>query len=228
MREKVTSYNFTVVWTPGKNHHIADALSRAPVFGPCEMSFEPEQLEHCLRIFDPSLTHMDPSMDDEYVEALQLAREGKNATHMLRSSKAYAYRRILDLLCIETYQGQDVLVYDGCRLVVPRHKRPAILALLHAGHSGIAKTYRTAIQLYYCASMKADIEQSVANCSPCQAQRQNNPRPKMDAVNLPGSAKLSMLHTACDLFSAVGKQWLALVDRFSGYAWTVALRRLDT
>ena len=37
-----------------------------------------------------------------------------------------------------------------------------------------------------------------------------------------------MLHTACDLFSAVGKQWLALVDRFSGYAWTIVLRRLDT
>ena len=58
MREKVTSFNFTVIWTPGKNHQIADALSRVPVFGPCEMSFEPEQLEHCLRIFDPSLTHM--------------------------------------------------------------------------------------------------------------------------------------------------------------------------
>ena len=41
-------------------------------------------------------------------------------------------------------------------------------------------------------------------------------------------AKQLMLHTACNLFSAVGKQWLALVDRFSGYAWTVALRRLDT
>ena len=135
MREKVTSYNFTVIWTPGKNHHIADALSRAPVFGPCEMSFEPEQLEHCLRIFDPSLTQMDPSMDDKYIKALQLVREGKNATHMLRSSKAYAYRRIIDLLCIETYQGQDVLVCDGCRHVVPKHKRSAILSLLHAGQN---------------------------------------------------------------------------------------------
>ena len=37
-----------------------------------------------------------------------------------------------------------------------------------------------------------------------------------------------MLHTACDLFSATGKQWLALVNRFSGYAWTIALRKLDT
>ena len=84
------------------------------------------------------------------------------------------------------------------------------------------------MQLYYWPSMKTDIEQSVANCSPCQTQRQSNLRPKMNEVNLPGSEKLPMLHTACDLFSAVGKQWLALVDRFSGYAWAVALRRLDT
>ena len=121
-----------------------------------------------------------------------------------------------------------MLVYDGCRLVVSKHKRSAILSLLHPGHSGIAKTYRTAIQLYYWPSMKTDIEQSVANCSSCQAQRQSNPRPKLDKVNLPGDAKQPMLHTACDLFSATGKQWLALVDRFSGYAWTVPLRKLDT
>ena len=111
---------------------------------------------------------------------------------------------------------------------MPAHRRDAILLLLHAGHSGIAKTYRTATQLYFWPNMKADIEQSVANCSPCQTQRQSNPKPHMDRINQPGEAKQPMLHTACDLFSAVGKQWLALVDRFSGYAWTTALRRLDT
>ena len=50
----------------------------------------------------------------------------------------------------------------------------------------------------------------------------------MDEIKLPGEAKQLMLHTACDLFSTVGKQWLALVDRFSGYAWATQLRRLDT
>ena len=98
----------------------------------------------------------------------------------------------MDQLCVETYRDQDVLVYDGCRLVVPSHRRGAILSLLHAGHSGIVKTYKTATQLYYWPSMKTDIEQSVANCSPCQAQRQSNPRPKMDTVNLPGNAKQPM------------------------------------
>ena len=45
MREKLMNYNFSVIWTPGKSHHIVDALSRAPVFGPCDMDFEPEHLE---------------------------------------------------------------------------------------------------------------------------------------------------------------------------------------
>ena len=175
-----------------------------------------------MRIFDPSLTRMDPSTDEEYVELLRLVREGKNASHISKESKAYGFRRIMDLLCIETYNGEDVLVYDGCRLVVPKQKREAILALLHAGHSGIAKTYKTAIQLYYWPNMKADIEHSVANCSACQASRQSNPRPKLDTVQLPGEAKQPMLHTACDLFSATGKQWLALIDRFSGFGWTAA------
>ena len=113
---------------------------------------------------------MDPTLDEEYMETMQLVKSGKNATHIDRQSKAYAYQRVMDQLCIETYRGQDVLVLDGCRLVVPTHRIKAILLLLHEGHSGIAKTYRTATQLYFWPNMKADIEQSMANCYPCQAQ----------------------------------------------------------
>ena len=54
------------------------------------------------------------------------------------------------------------------------------------------------------------------------------PKAHMNSITLPSEAKQPMLHAACDLFSAVEKQWLALVNRFSGYAWTMALKRLDT
>ena len=77
MREKITAHNFSVIWTPGKSHHIVDVLSRAPVFGPCDLSFEPEHLERCLRLFDSSLTKMDPTLDEEYMEAMHLVRSGK-------------------------------------------------------------------------------------------------------------------------------------------------------
>ena len=36
MREKIAHFNFELKWVTGKNHYIADALSRAPVFGPKE------------------------------------------------------------------------------------------------------------------------------------------------------------------------------------------------
>ena len=93
----------------------ADALSRAPVFGPCDLSFEPEHLERCLRLFDTSLTKMDPTLDDAYMETMKLVHSGKNATHIDKESSEYAYRRVMDQLCIEPYRDQEVLVLDGCR-----------------------------------------------------------------------------------------------------------------
>ena len=193
MREKLTSYNFSVIWTPGKSHYIADALSRAPVFGPCKMMLEPEHLECCLRIFDASLTRMDMTADVRYMDTMQFLKSGKHATTIDKDCGAYDYRKVIDQLCIETYQGEEVLVLDGCRLVVPTHKCDTIHALLHAGHSGIAKTYRTATQLYYCPNMIKNIERSVAACTPCQEQRQSSPRQSMGEVNLPCYTQ----HAAC-------------------------------
>ena len=54
-------------------------------------------------------------LDEEYMEAMQLVRSGKNATHIDKRSKAYAYRQVMDQLCIETYRDRD----DG-RLQVGR------------------------------------------------------------------------------------------------------------
>ena len=37
-----------------------------------------------------------------------------------------------------------------------------------------------------------------------------------------------MRHVETDLFDAIGKIWIVLVDRYSGYAWTHQLKRTDT
>ena len=37
-----------------------------------------------------------------------------------------------------------------------------------------------------------------------------------------------MRHVGTDLFDAIGKKWIILVDRYSGYAWMHQLRRTDT
>ena len=37
-----------------------------------------------------------------------------------------------------------------------------------------------------------------------------------------------MNEVGTDLFDAIGKKWIVLVDRYSGYAWASELRRTDT
>ena len=36
-----------------------------------------------------------------------------------------------------------------------------------------------------------------------------------------------MNHVGTDLFDAIGKKWIVLVDRYSGYAWMSELKRTD-
>ena len=79
----------------------------------------------------------------------------------------------------------------------------------------MTKTYSTARQLYYWPNMKKDIEDSINFCPACQEQRNSNARPRLGELTLPISAKQPMLHIGCD--SAIGKQWLTLVDRYSGF-----------
>ena len=125
---------------------------------------------------------MDASEDSRYTDTIAFLRSGKHISSLDRSSGAYNYRKVMDQLCIEMYRDE---VLDGCHFVVPTHKRNAILALLHAGHSGVAKTYRTAMQLYYWPNIKKDIVISISSCQPCQEQTASNPKLSMGQVNLP-------------------------------------------
>ena len=60
MREKFTGYCFDVKWIAGKNHQIADALSRAPLFEPEE---EPDIIiDTALTCLGKHQNHIDPEI----------------------------------------------------------------------------------------------------------------------------------------------------------------------
>ena len=70
--------------------------------------------------------------------------------------------------------------------------------------------------------MKNDIEQAIAACSLCKANRPTQARPMASGTDL-SSVKRPMDKIGTDLFDAIDKKWLASVDRYSGYAWLAQL-----
>lgn len=61
-------YNFTVQWTPGKTHLIADAVSRAPLFAPKDLpGLEIDTTISCLSTTShSSLDAIFSAIDEDY------------------------------------------------------------------------------------------------------------------------------------------------------------------
>ena len=53
-------------------------------------------------------------------------------------------------------------------------------------------------------------------------------RPKLLAPDPPSQALQPMRSVSLDLFAAAGHDWLAMVGRYSGYAWTTKLSNTTT
>ena len=120
-----------------------------------------------------------------------------------------------------------MVVLDSTRLVIPTSSQKTVLAELHRAHSGMTKTYATATQLYYWPGMKNCIRTFLSKCATCQKFSASQARTPVTGT-APSAAKFPMNNLGMDLFDAAGKKWLAVVCRFSGYAWLSLLKKTTT
>jgi hypothetical protein len=145
-REKTTQLSFEVVWAPGKNHEIADALSRAPVFDPPEE----EEVNHicAAQAEDPILQELyDAAEEDaEYKKVKAAWQDGREPRNLPFGHPARLFNNVWAGLGV-TSDGA-LLTYNG-RLIIPTRLRRNALTALHKGHGGITKTRRLAQDLYY-------------------------------------------------------------------------------
>jgi hypothetical protein len=99
-----------------------------------------------------------------------------------------------------------------------------LLKLLHKSHTGQIKTYKNAREMYHWPGMKNEIAMMVDQCGPCQALRPSLPKEPLQ----PGAAAEPMAEMGVDLFAFKGQDWLVMVDRFSGFPFTVRLKSTTT
>ena len=133
----------------------------------------------------------------------------------------------MDDLSICQVNGVDLVILQGTRIVVPFPARKMVLRELHSAYSGLTKSILTAQQLYYWPGMRSDIKSFVDACVPCQQAQPSLARQKLLPPTPPSDAIQPMRTVSLDLFAAAGHDWVAMVDRYSGYAWTAKLSNMS-
>ena len=100
IREKLLPYTITVKWVAGKSHHIADALSRAPLFQPADLDdMIIDTARTCLVTVDGKqneFTAILDSMDSDYV---LLKNDVLNGT--MNSRYAIQLKSVFDNLSVD-------------------------------------------------------------------------------------------------------------------------------
>jgi len=218
--EKVQHFNFNLTWAAGKEHQIADALSRSPT-QPGIAATAWEELEGIGRnmALDKSFDFIrEASRDDSYRGLAQAVRN-----HDINAPQAGPYKKIFEELSVHIL-NDTALVMWGARVVIPEGSRKRMLEILHLSHSGIVKTGELAKTCAYWPGMTSDITNMVRACGACRARLPSQQKDPMDVCE----ARYPMEKVGVDLFDSGGQKWLVLVDRYSGYIWAKWMQTTTT
>ena len=224
LMEKVADYSFTVEWCKGSLMKISDCFSRYPVF---KAKDDYNDVDHMHKARCNHL-HTSPAIDElstmaaqdlNYQMTIRAWREGKSIGQLPHDHPARLYKKIWDEIGLE-----ENLLTRGQRIIIPKSAQNHILHLLHLPHKGIPATKASAKQKYWWPTMKTDIERICHSCPRCQELL---PRQQQEPL-LPTTAKYPFHHVSCDKFDLYKKDFVALMDRYSGFLFVGHLTALNT
>ena len=229
-RERLTGYNFDLSWREGKTNHIADALSRAPVFPPDETADE-GFVDVCRAITtlqkqpDPILAPMIEAakIDTDYQMVTQAIQNITNPKRLPTNHPGRQFSSVWSQLSVDSNLG--LIILDGNRIVVPKSQRKHILELIHASHCGTGKSNWRAKELYYWRGMSSEINLLVQNCDTC---RPFLPSQGKQQIISGTTATGPMTDVGTDLFQIGHNHYLVLVYRYSGFPFVEKLTKLST
>ena len=147
--------------------------------------------------------------------------------HKEHPLRAYTGARNL-LSKIDNGKGQQLILVDGHKILVPASERKEILRILHLPHQGSDKTIKEARSLYHWSGMSESIKEMCLACQPCQTYQASQPAAKFLQDKKSIMEMKPMESVSCDNFELGGTNYLAMVDRFSGFAMLSTVNSLTT
>ena len=223
MISKLLGFTFDVKWVPGKNHAIADALSRQPVFEPeetCDILVKSIQVNENK---DPALEYLTTfaKNDSNYQSIVQVLKDKKKLRDLPKDHIALSFKSIWDSMSYDESYG--LLLYHD-RIIVPVQARSEVLEKLHLQHTGVEKTLRNARQLYFWPKMRKDIESLISKCQECiKLLPSQTAEPLIQTI-----ASRPFEQVSIDLGKQNGTEHLILADRYSGLPMVKPLRKQNT
>ena len=109
------------------------------------------------------------------------------------------------------------------RIIIPLASPARIIQELHSAHQGIVRMKRRARNTVYWPRIDEEIERPVQSCKACQKRLPSIPKEEMITREEPNRP---FQIVAADFFSYGSKEYLAYVDRFSGWTSLVCFNKI--
>jgi hypothetical protein len=210
---RLQKYDIGVTYVRGKDMHIADALSRAPV-GQAESMSDVNQVVHLIGNL--------PISPGRLADFKTATAEDKTLCKLVRVVKeGWPESRSQVDPCIRPYwpYQEEITVEDGLllkidRLIVPEKLRAEMRIKIHSSHLGVEKCQRRARDLLFWPAMSSEIKDRVGNCPICLEFRNKQTKEPLLPHQIPSRPWEKL---ASDLFEIDGVSYVFLVDYFSKF-----------
>lgn len=207
----ISPYSPAVTYRKGETMYIADTLSRDCNNDETETEGNEFEVISMISISSQAANRLRKSTEDDVEMTLLLQHvvngwpnDQKDLPSILKP-----YWNFRDE--VSEYEG---LLYKGQKVIIPRAEIQNTLEQVHKGHQGIQRSLSAARNNVFWLGMSNDIVDYVERCSTCQkTQRSNIKEPLMlkEIPNFPFEI------VATDLFTYGSREFLLLVDSYSGF-----------
>lgn len=225
-RMRLMRYDYSVVYVPGKDLTIADALSRSPI---PHNTNEPQELAIETEAFVRFIVRNLPVKDYYLEKIIDSQTKDPICKLLLRyTSDGWPTRDKLPDIMVPYYQyrydisfSENLLLKDT-RIIIPSNLQEEIINYIHVGHQGITKCRRLAQTSVWWLGLSTQLEELIKNCPQCIEERIN----KKEPFNYEGLPNRPMEQIGIDLFK-LNKWYLIIVDYYSRYFEIVPLTSMN-
>ncbi|KAI5750921.1 hypothetical protein M8J77_002494 [Diaphorina citri] len=215
---RLFKYDLKVIYKPGSQMYISDALSRCYQNEVPDNSDSENYMVHDVMVC--SLSSQLCLSEERRCQLVQYTGNDNNLQQLKSvlmngwpSSKHQIpfeirmYWQHRNEICIE----DDLLFYNN-RVIVPEKLRDLMLKEIHEGHLGIVKCKSRARDSLFWPSMNADIQNMIETCKICVQNSRNNSKEPLKPLPMPSRA---WERIAADIFTLHNQDYLVLVDAYS-------------